>query len=231
MRGACRHLADALDRCRGIDAPATMARLREDGLACMGKGVDRPCTLWTWGARVLVPARIVVPSMEWLRDAARQPVDRALSRRRCSRQQHQLLLDATAAIRWASPHSRHLAVSSGLRLLLVRGYTTLNTIQDDDLKQPIHSLLEGYRCPRCGVVRARRLFTLTQAWIDTPQPSRPLTITELVEVARTPAAFREVMMLYLETYTARVSDTYTTRRGKTIAIAHFWRFLTESTPR
>ena len=38
------------------------------------------------------------------------------------------------------------------------------------------------------------------------------------------------MVLYLETYSARVSDTYTTRRGKTIAIAHFWRFLTERYP-
>ncbi len=38
------------------------------------------------------------------------------------------------------------------------------------------------------------------------------------------------MVLYLETYAARVSDRYTTRRGKTIAIAHFWRFLAEKHP-
>lgn len=38
------------------------------------------------------------------------------------------------------------------------------------------------------------------------------------------------MTLYLETYTARVSDTYTTRRGKTIAVAHFWRFFAERYP-
>ena len=75
------------------------------------------------------------PPMEWLCDLRvnqwimRFPEEDALV------QQHQLLLDATAAIRWASPHSRHLAVSSGLRLLLVRGYTTLSDIQDDDLKQ------------------------------------------------------------------------------------------------
>ncbi len=37
-------------------------------------------------------------------------------------------------------------------------------------------------------------------------------------------------VLYLETYIARVSDSYTTRRGKTIAIAHFWRFLAERHP-
>jgi hypothetical protein len=58
----------------------------------------------------------------------------------------------------------------------------------------------------------------------------PLSISELVDVSRTPAAFREIMVLYLETYVARVSDRYTTRRGKAIAIAHFWRFLAEKHP-
>ena len=38
------------------------------------------------------------------------------------------------------------------------------------------------------------------------------------------------MILYLETYSARVSDRYTTRRGKSVAIAHFWRFLKEKHP-
>jgi hypothetical protein len=45
-----------------------------------------------------------------------------------------------------------------------------------------------------------------------------------------PQQFREIMVLYLETYVARVSDRYTTRRGKVIAIAHFWRFLAEKHP-
>jgi hypothetical protein len=230
MCSACRHLADALDRSRGITLQQRWYFFEKTVWPVWASGVDRPCTLWTWGARVLVPARIVVPSMEWLCDlrvnqwVMRFPEGDALV------QQHQLLLDATAAIRWASPHSRHLAVSSGLRLLLVRGYTTLNDIQDDDLKQLSTHYSKGIdvldaalcslgifaRSPKHGSTRHSR--------------RRPLTIAELVEVARTPAPFRAIMMLYLETYTARVSDTYTTRRGKTIAIAHFWRFLTERYP-
>jgi integrase len=230
MRGACKHLANALDRCQGITLQQRWQDFENTVWPVWASGVNRPCTLWTWGARVLVPARIVVPGMEWLRElrvnqwVVRFPEDDALV------QQHRLLLDATEGIRWASPHSRHLAVSSGLRLLLVRGYTTLNDIQDDDLKQLSTHCSKGIdvldaalcalgifaRSPKHGSTRHSR--------------RRPLTITELVEVARTPAPFRDVMTLYLETYTARVSDTYTTRRGKTIAIAHFWRFLTERHP-
>ncbi len=230
MRGACRHLMDALDRCPGITLQQRWHDFEKTVWPAWASNIDRPCTLWTWGARVLVPARIVVPSMEWLRELrvnqwiVRFPTGDVLA------QQHQLLLDATAAIRWASPHSRHLAVSSGLRLLLVRGYTTLNEIQDDDLKQFSTHYSKGIdvldaalcalgifaRSPKHGSTRHSR--------------RRPLTITELVDVARTPAPFRDVMTLYLETYTARVSNTYTTRRGKTIAIAHFWRFLTERHP-
>ncbi|MBB5346285.1 ATP-dependent nuclease [Tunturiibacter empetritectus] len=141
MRGACRHLMDALDRCPGITLQQRWHDFEKTVWPRWASNIDRPCTLWTWGARVLVPARIVVPSMEWLRELrvnqwiVRFPEDDALV------QQHRLLLDATADIRWASPHSRHLAVSSGLRLLLVRGYTTLNDIQDDDLKQLARTII------------------------------------------------------------------------------------------
>jgi len=136
------------------------------------RGVDRPCTLWTWGARVLVPARIVVPSMEWLCDlrvnqwVMRFPEDDALV------EQHRLLLDATGRIRWASPHSRQLAVSNGLRLLLVRGYRGLHQIQDEDLKA-LSMSLEGGRRSRRGLMCAWRLRPHTQTWIDTPQPPQP----------------------------------------------------------
>jgi hypothetical protein len=49
-------------------------------------------------------------------------------------QQHTLLLQATNSITWTSAHSRQLAVSNGLRILLVRGYDSLHHIKDDDLK-------------------------------------------------------------------------------------------------
>jgi hypothetical protein len=65
MCSACRHLADALDRSRGITLQQRWYFFEKTVWPAWAKGVDRPCTLWTWGARVLVPARIVVPSMEW----------------------------------------------------------------------------------------------------------------------------------------------------------------------
>ena len=49
-------------------------------------------------------------------------------------QQHRSLLQATDSITWTSAHSRQLAVSNGLRILLVRGYDSLHHIKDDDLK-------------------------------------------------------------------------------------------------
>jgi hypothetical protein len=108
--------------------------LREDGLASWAEGVNRPCTLWTWGARVLVPARIVVPSMEWLSDlrvnqwVMRFPEDDALV------QQHRLLLDATAAFdgrRLTPGISPYRADCACCWFAVIRRCID---IQDDDLK-------------------------------------------------------------------------------------------------
>ena len=230
MRGACKHLADALDRCVGITLQQRWHDFEKTVWPRWASNIDRPCTLWTWGARVLVPARIVVPSMDWLCDlrvnqwVVRFPEDDTLV------QQHRLLLDATAGIRWASPHSRHLAVSSGLRLLLVRGYTTLNEIQDDDLKQLSTHYSKGIDVLDAALC-ALGVFARTPRHGSTRHSRRRLlTVSEIVDVSRTPEAFREITVLYLETYVARVSDSYTTRRHKAIAFAHFWRYLAERHP-
>jgi integrase len=58
-----------------------------------------------------------------------------------------------------------------------------------------------------------------------------MTASELVEISGVPSRFRQVMILYLETYEARVSDVYKTLRHKSVAIAHFWRFMQEKHPR
>jgi hypothetical protein len=121
-------------------------------------------------------------------------------------------------------------VCSGLRLLLTHGHEGVDQIQDEDLKNlslryskgmdvldaALCSLGVFSRSPKHGSTRHSR--------------RRLLSIPELVDVTRTPRGFREVMILYLETYSARVSDRYRTRRGKSIAIAHFWRFLEERHP-
>jgi LmbE family N-acetylglucosaminyl deacetylase len=57
-----------------------------------------------------------------------------------------------------------------------------------------------------------------------------MTAPELVESASVPDRFRQIMILYLETYEARVSDVYRTLRHKVIALAHFWRFIRDGHP-
>ena len=67
-RNACQHLADALSRCRGRTLQHRWRGFEKSIWPLWQKGVGRPCVLWTWGARVIVPARVVVPTMEWLSD-------------------------------------------------------------------------------------------------------------------------------------------------------------------
>jgi hypothetical protein len=227
MRGACCHLADALDRCSGSTLQQRWSDFETKIWPQWATGHDRPCTLWTWGARVLVPMRMVIPSIEWLSDVrvnqwiVRLPEDHPL------RQQHGLLLRATTPITWTSAFNRHLAVSNGLRILLARGYDSLRQIQDDDLKllssrwskgtdaldAALCSLGVFSRTPKRGSARHSR--------------RRRLTSSELVEIARIPERFRQVTILYLETYEARVSAVYRTLRHKSIALAHFWNFMAE----
>ena len=99
--------------------------------------------LWTWGARVLVPTRMVVPSIEWLHDVrvnqwiVRLPEEHPLV------QQHQLLLGAIAGITWTGARNRHEAVCNGLRILLARGYDSLRQIQEEDMKLLHHRWSHG----------------------------------------------------------------------------------------
>jgi len=125
MRGACRHLADALDRSSGSTLQQRWNDFEKKIWTRWNAGIGRPCSLWTWGARVLVPARMIVPSIEWLHDVrvnqwiVRLPEEHPLV------QQHRLLLGAIASIAWTGARNRHEAVCNGLRILLVRGYDSL----------------------------------------------------------------------------------------------------------
>jgi len=145
-------------------------------------------------------------------------------------QQHTSVLQATDSITWASAHSRQLAVSNGLRILLERGYDSLHHIKDDDVKllsvrwskgtdaldAALCSLGVFSRTPKRGSARHGR--------------RQRMTAPELVENAGVPDRIRQIMILYLETYEARVSDVYRTLRHKVIALAHFWRFIRDRHP-
>jgi hypothetical protein len=68
MRVACRHLADALDRSSGSTLQQRWNQFEKKTWPKWAAGIGRPSELWTWGARVLVPTRMIVPSIEWLHD-------------------------------------------------------------------------------------------------------------------------------------------------------------------
>ena len=226
MRAVCRYLADALDCCDGSTLQQHWNDFEKRFWPKWKAGVDRRGrAYWTWGARVLISARMIVPSLDMLSDLrvnqwiAHLPEDHPLA------QQHTSLLQATDSITWTSVHSRQLAVSNGLRILLVRGYDSLHHIKDDDLKllsvrwskgtdaldAALCSLGVFSRTPKRGSARHGR--------------RERMTASELVENAGVPDRFQQVVILYLETYEARVSDVYRTLRHKVIALAHFWRFI------
>jgi integrase len=231
MRAVCRYLADALDRCSGSTLQQRWNDFEKRFWPKWKAGVDRRGReYWTWGARVLISARMIAPSLDMLSDLrvnqwiAHLPEDHPLA------QQHASLLQATDAITWTSAHSRRLAVSNGLRILLLRGYDSVHHIKDDDLKllavrwskgtdaldAALCSLGVFSRTPKRGSARHGR--------------KQRMTASELVENAGVPDRFRQIMILYLETYEARVSDVYRTLRHKVIALAHFWRFIRDRHP-
>jgi integrase len=231
MRAVCRYLTDALDRCTGSTLQQRWNDFEKRFWPKWKAGVDRRGReYWTWGARVLISARMIAPSLDMLSDLrvnqwiAHLPEDHPLA------QQHTSLLQATDSITWTSAHSRQLAVSNGLRILLLHGYDSLHYIKDDDLKllavrwskgtdvldAALCSLGVFSRTPKRGSARHGR--------------KQRMTAPELVANAGVPDRFRQVMILYLETYEARVSDVYRTLRHKVIALAHFWRFVHDRHP-
>ena len=112
MRAVCRYLADALDRCSGSTLQQRWNDFEKRFWPKWKAGVDRRGgTYWTWGARVLISARMIAPSLDMLSDLrvnqwiAHLPEDHPLA------QQHTSLLQATDSITWTSAHSRQLAVS------------------------------------------------------------------------------------------------------------------------
>jgi len=184
---------------------------------------------WSWGVRVIVMARLVVPSWEWtshvhlMKWVARLPENDPLF------QQYQLLSSAVKELSWAADLSRAKAVRNGLRILLTRGYGSLKEITDADLSRiPADAkggdTLDGALCllgvftrtPKRGSTRKSRLERLSP--------------DQMLRIAKVPERFEAATTLYLETYATRISDTYSSLRHKATALAHFWRFIRDSYP-
>ena len=179
--------------------------------------------------RVIVMARLVVPSWEWTCHVHLLQWIYRLSEADPLFQQYQLLRNAANELPWAADISRIKAIRNGLRIMLTRGYTSLEEITDADVSTiPADAkgvdTLDGMLCllgvftrtPKRGTTRRSRLARLN--------PGQMLTI------AKTPDRFLQTTTLYLDTYSTRISDTYTSLRHKAIALAHFWRFMQQAHP-
>jgi hypothetical protein len=88
---------------------------------------------WTWGVRVVVMARLVVPSWEWTCHVHLLQWIYRLSEADPLFQQYQLLRNAANELPWAADISRIKAIRNGLRIMLTRGYTSLEEITDADV--------------------------------------------------------------------------------------------------
>ena len=135
MLVACRHFRSVLDDLDGSTLQARWQRFEEQLWPAWVANHNRPPAYrWTWGARALVTARLVRPSWAFLREirvsqwVARLAADDPLT------EQALVLGQALKRVSWTSPFTQGLAVNIGLRMLLWRGYTSVQMITEDDLR-------------------------------------------------------------------------------------------------
>lgn len=184
---------------------------------------------WRWGTWAAVLGRVCRPSWAFMRTGrvsqwhARLPPSDPLV------QQARTLTDALDQLGWITATARDAAVILGLRVLLVTGHNRLDAITEEDLTL-VPSAVKGQdgldaalcrlgvlaRTPKRGVTRRCRVGRRSPA--------------ELVEHSDIPDRFQAVTVLYLETYTTRISDVYATLRHKQTALAHFWRYIDQHHP-
>jgi integrase len=228
---ACEQFVNVLDHCSGRTLQERWATFESTEWRKWLTGENRPLppNYWAWGPRISVMARLVTPTWEWTGGVYLMNWIQRLPETESLFQQYQQLVQATDKVAWAKQNGRHKAVRTALRLILTRGYNHLTEITDADLKGvpatgkgvdvldvALCSLCVFDRTPQKGTTRKSR----RSQW----------SIPELVDISDVPERFRDVTILYLETYRTRISDVYVTRRQKVIALAHFWRFIAERYP-
>jgi integrase len=231
LNRSCEELVGVLDRCPGRTPQDRWLHFEKNIWPGWLANEDRlsPEHRWTWGVRVLVMARLVVPSWEWtchvhlVKWIARLPETDPLF------QQYELLRNAVNELSWAAEISRIKAIRTGLRVLLTRGYSSLKEITDADLSNiPVDArgvdTLDRALCALGVFTRTPKRGTTRKSRLERLCPD------QMLKIAQVPERFRAVTTLYLETYSTRISDTYSNLRHKAIALAHFWRFVYDCYP-
>ncbi|MGA2987285.1 MAG: site-specific integrase [Terriglobia bacterium] len=127
-------------------------------------------------------------------------------------------------------HIIHLPTqaTNGLRILLLRGYTSLAEITEEDLAiMPYPLGADLLDCALCAL----GVFGRTPRRAARRRQRRgQLTASQLVIAMGISERFRLVSTLYLETYATRISDVYATRRSKALVLGQFWRFISGQYP-
>ncbi len=231
LNQSCEELVDVLDSCPGKTLQARWLHFEKDVWPGWLANESRrsPEHRWTWGVRVIVMARLVVPSWDWTCHVHLMKWIVRLSETDPLFLQYELLRKAVNELSWVADISRIKAIRNGLRILLTHEYNSLKEITDADLSnipadargvdtldRALCSLGVFNRTPKRGVTRKSRLERLSP--------------DQMLRIASIPEHFRAATTLYLETYSTRISDTYVSLRHKAIALAHFWRFICESYP-
>ncbi len=230
MRARVHHLVECLEIESGTTTAERFASFEANTWTRWASGMDRwGGDTWTWGVRAAIVGRAMVPSWPLVSVArVNQWVERLPSGDPLIEARNRLII-AVKTLDYATVRTREQAVTIGLRLLVAHDYDELDQITEEDLvavPRPAKGM-NGLDAALCSLgVFNRTPLQGAARRLRTPRHSP----AELVENSDIPERFRAVSVLYLETYSVRVSDVYPTLRHKQVALAHFWRFIDERFP-
>ncbi|MFZ0463479.1 MAG: hypothetical protein WAL82_13805, partial [Candidatus Acidiferrales bacterium] len=173
---SCQELVHLLDSCPGMALQDRWLHFEKNIWPGWLTNKNRlsPEHRWTWGVRVLVMARLVVPSWDWTCHVHLMRWVVRLSETDPLFEQYALLRNAVTKLSRAAGISRTKAIRTGLRVLLTRGYTSLEQITDADLSnipadargidtldRALCTLGVFVRTPKRGTTRKSRLERLS----------------------------------------------------------------------
>ena len=185
---------------------------------------------WNWSVRALVVARQVRPGWSFLSGVRVAQWFQRLPEGDAFAAELTRLKEAVFDIGWVGPDRKARAYALGVKLLLTCGYQRLEQITDDDLRAIpsfTHHGLNALDAALCAV----GVFDRTPQQGSTRRHRRERrSVPELVEDADIPERFKDVTILYLETYSLRISSVYATLRHKLVAVARLWRFIDDNYP-
>lgn len=231
MSRATQYLVETLDGCTGTTLQERWRHFeRRVWPEWLAGRRELKANRWAGGVRLATLGRVVRPSWEVLRYPffpnwlARLPADDPVA------MAGKELREALEAVYWTTPAMRNVAFRAGLRLLLVRGYTSFEEVTEEDLCHIPSNANVGTDVLDLALCGAGMLDRSPQRATSRHARQGQLSPHQLVEQAEIPEPFQAVTTLYLEGHLARIGSTYGTLRSKINSLAHWWRFVAETYP-